>query len=116
MITEQIKCKNCNSKAVIKFGSYKGVPRFYCKACRRKFKADNSLFHMKTRADYILNALSMHYSGMSVNDICTNLKQQYGYFPSKSVVYYWIDEYMPTGIKKHNTKPNNRFSNNYTWC
>jgi len=55
----------------------------------------------------------MHYSGMSVNNICSYLKQQYGYFPSKSVVCYWIDEYMPTGIKKHNTKPNNRFSNNY---
>jgi len=47
IIKEEIKCKNCGSTAVIKFGSYKGSTRFYCKVCKGKFKADNSLFHMK---------------------------------------------------------------------
>jgi transposase-like protein len=35
--TKTIICKNCGSEAVVKFGSYKGVPRYWCKACKRKF-------------------------------------------------------------------------------
>jgi len=44
VITEEIKCKNCGSTAVSKFGSYKGVPRYWCKVCKRKFKADDDLY------------------------------------------------------------------------
>jgi transposase-like protein len=99
IIKEEIKCKNCGSTAVIKFGSYKGVPRFYCKSCNRKFKADIDNFHGKVPSEYVSSALSMYYSGMSVNDICTTLKQEHGYYPSNSVVYYWIDKYTPLAIK-----------------
>ena len=58
-IAEETKYKNCGSTAVIKLNSYKSVPRFYCKACKRKFKADIDNFHMKVPADYVSRALSM---------------------------------------------------------
>jgi len=35
-------CKHCGSKAVVKYGTYKGVQRYYCKRCRRKFKGDDT--------------------------------------------------------------------------
>ena len=35
-----IKCKYCNSPNIIKFGIYKGVQRYYCKDCKRKFVLD----------------------------------------------------------------------------
>jgi tRNA(Ile2) C34 agmatinyltransferase TiaS len=35
-------CKNCGSTAVVRFGTYKGVQRYWCKTCKRKFKADNA--------------------------------------------------------------------------
>jgi transposase-like protein len=99
VITEEIKCKNCGSTAVSKFGSYKGVPRYWCKVCKRKFKADDDLYRMKVPSEYVSSALSMYYSGMSVNDICTTLKQEHNYYPSNSVVYKWIDKYTPLAIK-----------------
>ena len=71
--TETIACKNCGSNAVVKFGSYKGVQRYWCKSCQRKFKADADVFHMKVPADYVSSAVSMYYSGMSVNDVRTQL-------------------------------------------
>jgi len=37
---KKITCKNCGVEAVVKFGSYKGVPRYWCKVCKRKFKGD----------------------------------------------------------------------------
>ena len=54
---------------------------------------------MKVPSEYVSSALSMYYSGMSVNDICTTLKQEHGYNPSNSVVYKWIDKYTPVAIK-----------------
>jgi len=53
VITKEVTCKNCGSTAVVKFGSYKGTPRYWCKACKRKFKDDADLFHMKVPADYV---------------------------------------------------------------
>ena len=50
IITEDITCKNCGSTAVVKFGKFKGVQRFWCKSCHRKFKADDDLYRMKVPA------------------------------------------------------------------
>jgi transposase-like protein len=99
VITEDVTCKNCGSTAVVKFGKFKGVQRFWCKSCHRKFKADDDLYRMKVPADYVSSALSMYYSGMSVNDICTTLKQEHNYYPSNSVVYKWIEKYTPLAIR-----------------
>ena len=96
---KDIVCKDCGSNAVVKFGKYKGVQRYYCKACHRKFKDDADLFHMKKPSEYVSSALSMYYSGMAVNDIRTTLKQEHGYYPSQSVVYKWIEKYTPIAIK-----------------
>jgi transposase-like protein len=92
-------CKNCGSTAVVRFGTYKGVQRYWCKTCKRKFKADNALFHMKVSADHISSALSMYYAGMSINDIRNHLKQEHDYYPPKSVVYQWVDKYTDKAIK-----------------
>ena len=99
-------CKNCGSEAVVKFGVYKGVQRYWCKACKRKFKADDALFHMKVRPEYISSALSMYYSGMSFADISNHMKQELGYRPSKHTVYNWVDKFTNIAINHfRNYKP-----------
>ncbi len=94
-----ITCKNCGSNAVVKFGTYKGNQRYYCKSCKRKFKADTDAFHMKVPADYVSQAVAEFYTGMSVNDVRDNLKQVYGYYPSKSIVWKWITKYTDLAVK-----------------
>ncbi|MBI2979249.1 MAG: DDE-type integrase/transposase/recombinase, partial [Chloroflexi bacterium] len=98
-ITKTITCKNCGSDAVVKFGSYKGVPRYFCKSCQRKFKAEG-VFHMKVPAEYVSSALSMYYTGMSINEIRSHLKQEHGYYPSKSVVFGWVEKYTDLASKQ----------------
>ena len=98
--TQTITCKNCGSNAIVKFGSYKGVQRYWCKSCQRKFKADDSLFHMKVSHEHISSALSMYYEGMSIGDVCRHLKQEHDYYPPKSVVYQWITKYTEAAIKQ----------------
>ncbi len=99
-VLSKITCKNCGSEAVVKYGSYKGVQRYYCKACKRKFKGDDSLFHMKVSSDYISTALSMYYSGSSISDIRNHLKQEHGYYPSKHVVFEWVDKFTSLAAKQ----------------
>jgi len=98
--TETVTCKNCGSPAIVKFGSYKGVQRYFCKSCKRKFKSDGGVFHGKVPAQYVSSALSMYYTGMSINEIRSHLKQEHGYYPSKSVVFKWVDKYT-TEANKH---------------
>jgi putative transposase len=92
-ITKIITCKNCGSNAVVKFGTYKGNQRYFCKSCQRKFKGDSDAFHAKVPAEWASSAVDMYFRGMAVSDIREHLKQEHGYTPSKSVVYDWIDRY-----------------------
>ena len=100
IVSVPITCKNCGSNAVVKYGSYKGVPRYWCKSCQRKFKGDSDLFHMKTSPEQISSALRMYYDGMSVKDIKDFLKQEYQNDPSKKTIYQWIDKYSDIAIKE----------------
>jgi len=99
-VVTKITCKNCGSEAVVKFGKYKGAQRYWCKSCQRKFKGDNALFHMRVSPEYISTALSMYYSGSSISDIRNQLKQECGYYPSKHVVFEWIDKYTSLASKQ----------------
>jgi len=86
--------------------TYKGVQRYWCKACKRKFKADDSPFHMKVSPQHISGALSMYYTGSSITDIRNHIRQETGYHPSKSVVFDWIEKYTKQAEKQFsNVKP-----------
>lgn len=91
-------CKHCGSTAVVRFGTYNGVQRWWCKVCKRKFKADDTLFHMKTPANQVTSALNMFYEGMSIKSICRNLQQEYGNMPSTATIYEWIQKYTQYAI------------------
>ncbi len=97
---DNIVCKYCGSIHVRKYGLYKDVQRYFCNDCKRKFKGDNTLFHMKVPPEYVSSALSMYYSGSSIDDICDFLKQEYDYYPSKHVVFEWVDKYTSLAAKQ----------------
>jgi len=105
-LSNTIVCKYCNSTAVVKFGKYKNTQRYWCKSCQRKLKADDALFHMKKSLQCVSSALSMYYNGMSIANIGNYLQREYGYHPSKSVVYDWVDKYTTMAIEHfRNQKP-----------
>ena len=94
----KIVCKHCGSEGVVKFGTYKGVQRYWCKACKRKFKADDTLFHMKIDANLISSSLNMYYEGMSVKAIRRHLQQEYQHAPSTATIYEWIMKFTQYAI------------------
>lgn len=91
--TKKITCKYCGSGGVLKFGTYKGVQRYWCKVCKREFKADDMTFHMKTDTNLVSSALNMYYEGMPIKAIRRNLLQEHQHAPSTATIYEWIQKY-----------------------
>jgi putative transposase len=92
----QVTCKHCGSTDAVKAGVQAGTQRYLCHKCHRKFKADDMPFHMKVSAGHISSALAMYYTGSSITDIRNHIRQETGYYPSKSRVFYWIEKYTDT--------------------
>lgn len=92
-INNRIPCKHCGTTRTIKYGKYKNTQMYFCNSCKRRFQADDSLFGMRVKADYIAGALDDYYRGLSIRDISDHLYQQHGYRPSKHVVFNWVDKY-----------------------
>ena len=42
-------CKYCGGNAIVKFGTYKDVQRYWCKVCQRKFKGDDTTYTGRPR-------------------------------------------------------------------
>jgi transposase-like protein len=76
------RCKFCGSEALVRRGQYKGVQYWWCKACERKFADNDALPQMKTPIVEVGSALGMYYRGMSIDEICRHLDQQYNDCPS----------------------------------
>lgn len=85
-----MNCKYCNSQNTVKFGTYNGNQRYYCKDCQRKFTPLDTLPRMKTPIHQISSAMSMYYSGMSLDGIQRHLKQEFGNDLSEMAIHNWI--------------------------
>jgi transposase-like protein len=63
-----MNCKYCESPNVVKYGTFNGVQRYWCKDCKRKFVPDK-LPKMKTDVNIIAAALSCYFGGMPLDAI-----------------------------------------------
>ena len=102
VVTMDITCKYCNSTHVVKFGAYKGIQRYWCKSCKRKFVLNNALPKMKTPARPIASALSFYFDGMPLDAIQRQLQQQYGLYVSESCIYNWITRFSREAVNRIN--------------
>jgi putative transposase len=106
-----ITCKYCNSKNIIRFGTHTDIDsheiqRYFCKDCQRKFTELDTLEKMKTPIPVIGATLNMYYSGMSLDSIQTQLKQDYGLDVSQMGIYDWIIRFTKDAVQRtQNIKP-----------
>lgn len=82
-------CKYCQSTNVRKYGLVKGIQRYFCNDCRRKFVSTDTIPKMQTPTKVIADSLNMHYEGMSLAEIRRNFIQQDGNYVSKVTPYNW---------------------------
>jgi len=93
------RCKYCQSTNTIRFGTLKGVQRYYCKDCKRKFVPD-VLPMMKTPAKAVGSALGYYYGGMPLDSIQRQLQQDYGISMSEVGIYKWIVRFSEDAVKQ----------------
>ncbi len=98
-MSSEVFCKYCGANAVSKYGKYGDTQLYWCKTCKRKFKGDDTLFHMRVSPEYVARALDMYYTGDSINDICEHFRNADSYYPSKSVVFGWIDKFTDRAVE-----------------
>ncbi len=110
---ETVTCRRCGSQAVVKYGAYKGVPRYFCKTCNRKFKRDEKQFKMKTDTEQVATAMHDYYDGgSSVRAIGRHILQETGTNPSTATIYEWIQKYTKyaiESIKAYHPKVGNKW-------
>jgi len=100
MELRDLRCKFCGSSNIIRYGTFRGVQRWWCNDCKRKFADNDALPEMKTPIRHISSALSMYYRGVSLDDIRDHLDQQYENQPSSSTVYEWVSRFSAEASNK----------------
>jgi putative transposase len=95
-----ISCKYCGSPNVVKFGTFNGIQRYWCKDCKRKFADNRALPKMKTDANIISAALSCYFGGMPLDAIQRHLEQQYHHYYSEMGIYNWIRRFSKEAARR----------------
>ena len=102
-----IACKYCGSHNIIKWGKFRGMQRFWCKDCNRKFADNDALPNMQTPIEQIGSAVGMYYEGQSLNSVRRMIQQIYSSYPSDSSVYRWLTRFTKQAIiETQGYKPN----------
>ena len=102
-MTDITLCKYCDSPKVVKFGTYEGVQRYWCKECKRKFVDNDALTKMRTPVNVIASAVGMYYGGMPLDSIQRQLEQDHGLRMSESGIYYWVVRFSRDAVEKAKT-------------
>jgi putative transposase len=94
-----MNCKYCGSPNVVKFGTFQGIQRYWCKDCKRKFVA-GTLPKMKTNVNIISTALSCYFGGMPLDAIQRHLQQQFNAYYSEMGIYNWVKRFSKEAVNR----------------
>jgi hypothetical protein len=83
-------CKYCGGNHIYRYGIVKGVRRFFCCDCKRKFTSKGNLFHMKVPRLFVEIAQRLWANDLMYREIARYLEEHYGYSPSLSSVHRWV--------------------------
>jgi len=95
-----ISCKYCNSINIVKYGTFQGMQRYFCKNCRRKFADNDAIPKMKTPIWIISLALDCYYEGMSLGTIQKEINQRHGAYYAQSSIYNWIIRFSTEAVRQ----------------
>lgn len=95
-----VTCKFCDSTVIVKYGTFEGMQRYFCKDCRRKFADNDALPKMKTPVWIISLALNSFYNGMTLGEIQNEINQRHGAIYAKSSIYNWIVRFSKSAVEQ----------------
>jgi putative transposase len=92
-------CKYCQSQNLRKYGLVKGVQRYFCNDCRRKFVSGSTIPKMQYPTSKIADALYMYYEGLSERDIRHKFIIDQDYVSTGSL-YNWVNRFTDLATKE----------------
>ena len=95
-----INSKYCGSSNVVKFGTFQGIQRYWCKDCKRKFADNKALPTMKTPIDHVSSALSCYFGGMPLDAIQRHLQQQHNAYYTEMGIYNWVRRFAEEAVDR----------------
>lgn len=95
-----IFCKYCQSENVIKFGTYKDTQYYYCKDCKRKFSAVDTIPKMQYSTSKVADAINMYFEGMSLREVRRNFIQQHNDYISDVTVLNWVNRFTDSVVEE----------------
>ena len=93
-------CKMCGSHNVIRYGSYHGIQRWWCKDCQRKFADNAALPDMKKPTNQVATAVGMFYEGRSLSTIPRIMYQLRYDIVTPTSVSNWITRFSEIAINE----------------
>lgn len=97
---EAVKCKYCGAHDVVRYGQFRGVPRWWCKQCCRKFAHPESMPGMIAPIEVVSAAMEMYNRGESLRGIRRHLEQHHNYWISESTLYDWVIRFSKMAIDR----------------
>lgn len=103
-----MKCIYCNSFLTVKNGhDNKGVQRYKCKDCGRRFCEKGIFARHRYPKWMIMDALFLYSQPISTSGVAKNLKRFRGFTPTRMTVYNWVVKFASHLIKLASIKPLN---------
>ena len=83
-------CKYCGGDHISRYGTVKGVKRYFCCDCKRKFTSKDNLFHMKVPRLFVEITQNLRARNLMYREIAQYLEEHYSYSPSVSSIHRWV--------------------------
>ena len=101
-----MNCIYCSSPLTVKNGhDEKGVQRYKCNACKRRFCEKGIFARHRYPSLIILDALFLYSQPISTRGVVVNLKRFRNIKPSHVTIYNWVIKFASYLIKIANRKP-----------
>ncbi len=93
--TYSVACPGCDGDKVKKHGQQNGQQRYFCKTCKKAFRAGDKAEGQRMDAEMVGSAIRDFYSGKSYKAIAEGLHDEYDLEkePSKATIYERVRDY-----------------------
>ncbi len=100
--TYTVACPDCQGDKIKKHGFQKGEQRYFCKTCKKAFRAGDKAEGRRMDAEMMGSAIRDFYTGKSYKQIAEGLKDEYDLSnePSKATLYEWVRDYTQKAAKE----------------
>ncbi len=100
--TYSVNCPDCHGDKVKKHGFQKGEQRYFCKTCKKAFRAGGKAEGRRMDAELMGSAIRDYFDGKSYKKIAEALKTEYDLpnEPSKATIYEWVRDYTANALKQ----------------